>query len=115
MSGHAARRILYVIGTLEIGGTETHLLSIAGAMAADGMEVYVFSLAGGGPLLGALEKAGVTVLSPRRRPFGRSVWRRAFAMLVTSVHLGSAMVRLRPSIVHFFCRLLIWSEPRWRF
>ncbi len=102
MSVRVARRILYVIGSLEIGGTETHLLSVAGAMAADGMDVYVFSLAGKGPLLEAFEKAGVNVLVMRRHSFGRSIWGRTFAMFMTSIHLFSAMVRLRPSLVHFF-------------
>ncbi|MGE3159604.1 MAG: hypothetical protein AB7K78_23170, partial [Xanthobacteraceae bacterium] len=49
-SGHAGAEILFVIGTLEVGGTERHLATLAPALVKLGWIVSVYSLAGGGAL-----------------------------------------------------------------
>ncbi len=61
--------LLFVIGHLEIGGTEQHILRTAPALARLGWDVSVYSLAGRGPLLEPLRAKGVEVLLP---PFDRS-------------------------------------------
>lgn len=41
-------KILYVIGSMEVGGAEQHLLRVAGALAARGWQPTVFALHLGG-------------------------------------------------------------------
>lgn len=54
MTTSAGKTILFVIGTLEVGGTERHLALIAAALIRRGWKVAVYSLAGDAPLRGAL-------------------------------------------------------------
>lgn len=95
--------ILYVIGALEIGGTERHLSAMARALAQRGWRVAVYSLAGDGPLRAELERAGVTVILPTidRQWIASPLALRALRMAVASVHLTWVMIRRRPGIAHF--------------
>lgn len=52
-------RIAFVIGTLDIGGTETQMCRLARELTAEGHEVEVLVLAGRGPLAEVLEAAGI--------------------------------------------------------
>ena len=55
------RRILYVIGTLDIGGAERHLVQVATGLKQAGYAPEVFVLALGGPFEPALRAAGVPI------------------------------------------------------
>jgi len=101
MTARAARKVLYVIGSLEVGGTETHLLMVSRALAASGYDVSVFSLGGKGALGDAFEAAGVTVLGPEARPIRRQLWRRLASLAAASALLMRSIVQLRPDVVHF--------------
>jgi glycosyltransferase involved in cell wall biosynthesis len=57
-------KVLYVIGSLEIGGAERHVVSIATALNLRGWQVTVFTLSRTGPLLEALDKAEIPVEAP---------------------------------------------------
>ncbi len=75
--GSSGAEILFVIGTLEVGGTERHIATLAPALVKLGWPVSVYSLAGGGVLQEAMEGEGVNVLVPPFRlsaPRSRS-WR----------------------------------------
>lgn len=96
--------ILFVIGGLDIGGTERHLLNVGRQLKRAGWRIYLYSLAGDGPLRGELEYAGVKVVLP---PVGRADIPdnrilRAMRLALAAFHLTHTMVRLRPRIVHFF-------------
>lgn len=96
--------ILYVIGALDVGGTERHLAAVAPRLVRLGWRVSVYSLAGNGALRGEFERGQVTVIVP---PFGRDTSSRllvvrAFRLMVTTVHLLSVLVRQKPDIAHFF-------------
>lgn len=56
-------KIMFVIGTLQIGGGEGHLARVAPALVARGWHVSVFSLGGDGPLRETLTRAGVQVIA----------------------------------------------------
>jgi glycosyltransferase involved in cell wall biosynthesis len=58
--GH--RRILFVIGSLAIGGAERQLVTLAAALAHRGASIQVFTLEAGGPLQDELARAGVEVI-----------------------------------------------------
>ena len=96
--------IMFVIGTLSVGGSERHLASVAPALLARGWRVSVFSLSGDGPLRDELEKGGVIVLqSPVRRGQQRaSVPARVARFMLAAAALLAAMIRRRPVIVHCF-------------
>lgn len=100
-------KILYVIGSLEVGGAEQHLLRIASALAARGWRPFVFALTPGGPLTQALQAAGVPVLGVRLPQWlVRLVrHRRVLAwtgLLASMLALAWYYWRIRPQVTHFF-------------
>lgn len=98
-----SQKIMFVIGTLEVGGSERHLASVASALVARGWCVAVFTLAGGGPLANQLLEQGVEVLGPPPRKGGRvSLARRIINLAIVSCCLFTTMVRRRPTVVHCF-------------
>ena len=60
-----AIRVLYVIGSMGIGGAEQHLLNISRALAQRGFACEVFALDPEGPLRSRFEQAGVPVIGVR--------------------------------------------------
>lgn len=96
--------ILYVIGALDIGGTERHLSKVACALARCGWRISVYSLAGDGPLRDDLECAGVRVILPPidRQRISSSILLRTLRMTAAGFHLTYLMMTRRPDIVHFF-------------
>lgn len=96
--------ILYVIGALDIGGTERHLSKVACTLARHGWRISVYSLAGDGPLRNELECAGVRVILPPidRQSISSSMLLRTLRMSAAGFHLTYLMTRRRPDIVHFF-------------
>lgn len=96
------RSILYVIGSLEIGGSEKHVLALARALSARGWQAIVFSIAGPGPLQADFRMAGVTVVELPERAKQRSDARRLFDFLRAVWRLFRTMRKTRPDIVHFF-------------
>lgn len=98
-----ACRILFVIGTLDIGGAETHLVRIARELKVRGWEPAVFVLTPGGPLTPELVRAGIPVHGVdcswcRRPPIGRELMQQ----VVTMLRLAWTMRRLQPAVSHFF-------------
>jgi glycosyltransferase involved in cell wall biosynthesis len=99
--GAGLRRVAFLMGELELGGTEKQLFLLADGLRDRGIEVCVLLLTGGGPYEGSLREAGIEV---RRLGFSRGrsspgvLWRnlRAFAGLVTTLR------RLRPDLLHAF-------------
>ena len=96
--------ILFVIGSLQVGGAERHLVSVAIALHRLGRSVAVYSASGDGPLRPELERGGVTVLFPplKRRLGPIPAYMRSLYLLVTVAHLLRVMLSLSPEIVHFF-------------
>lgn len=66
-SGVANPRILFLIRSLERGGTERHLVSLASGLRSLGWETGVAVLYGGGVLERELRSAGVEVFDLRKR------------------------------------------------
>jgi glycosyltransferase involved in cell wall biosynthesis len=96
--------ILFVIGSLEIGGTEKHLAVISSALKARGWRVGVYSLAGAGPALAMYQANCVQVVCPPLERTGNRefVLRRVLRFAISVAYLFSIMIARRPSIVHFF-------------
>ncbi|MGB1548646.1 MAG: glycosyltransferase, partial [Alphaproteobacteria bacterium] len=98
--------MLIVIGDLDIGGAERHLIQILPRLNRERFRVVVYTLTHKGALAKVLEDKGVSVIEPRigskiRRllpRFGR-LW---VLTPLTMIPLIFLMRKLRPDIVHFF-------------
>lgn len=103
LAPRTVRKILYVLPTLNVGGTEMHVVRLANEMTRRGWRVSVFCIAGPGPLFPQLQRAGVTVLSPTVRPERSGHARNsAFTVASASVVLLNAILRLRPDVISFY-------------
>jgi len=100
-------KIVLVVGTLDIGGTEAQVAKLAIALQALGHEVSVLAMAAGGPWEDALRSSGVPLRvfhyrglpgwrSMRRE--GRSLRREVGQLLGLWCHLKD----LRPDVCHAF-------------
>ncbi len=54
-------RIVFVVGSAQMGGTERNVLRLAGALLARGLTVEVLLLSDGGPLLEAYQARRIPV------------------------------------------------------
>ncbi len=117
--------VLFVIGTLDLGGTESQLVLLAKELKKRGWRVEVFALSSGGVLAETLDSAGIQVsyglhrpnpspasptsvnaeakrsVAPKRRPSVK-------AMLVLGAAVTSLVIRIaltRPRVVHAFLPL----------
>ncbi|NKB49957.1 MAG: glycosyltransferase [Alphaproteobacteria bacterium] len=99
------RSILFVIGDLDVGGAERHLLQILPPLARGNLSPAVYTLTHKGELAPLLEQQGIRVIAPplslltRRLP--RNV-RRLVSLPLSFAGLLFALLRNRPRIVHFF-------------
>lgn len=102
-SGDARFRVLFIIGTLEIGGSESQTAELASRLDQSHFRTAVFCLSRGGPFATLLESRGIEV-----RVFGitrsdlRAPWRLASHLAA----LWSFIAAWRPHIVH---GVLFWS------
>ena len=98
-------RIVIYIGSLDRGGTESHLMRTLPFVRAAGLPVELFVLSGRGVFVEPMRHAGVPVvvpliarLIPRR---GGWIWRLLFVVGLLP-ELLVRMVWRRPTIAHFF-------------
>ncbi len=101
-------KVLYVIGTLDVGGTEGQLVQLVTHLDPLRFQPVVCSLSSGGPYLDTLTAAGVPVKVIGFRGFQRGL-RRLVSLPKVALQL-SRLVRFlrqeRPLIVHGF---LFWA------
>lgn len=101
------RRILYVIGSLNVGGTERHLAQVAARLKHRGWEPEVFAMSPDGPLVPYLQAAKVPVHGvelPKWLAAGirNDRLRARVGLLATGFILVFTLWRRRPHAVHFF-------------
>lgn len=115
------RGVLFVIGTLDLGGTESQLVLLAKELKKRGWKVEVFALSRGGVLAETLDDAGIPVLYGLHRPAAPASAKTdpnlrvvpktrpsMKAMLVLGAAVASLLVRIawtRPRVVHAFLPL----------
>ncbi len=89
--------------SLDIGGTERHLVAIAQSLVRRGWNVSVYSLEDGGPLRGEFERCGVNVIVPSSAmgKGSQSIASRIVRLPRTGIHMLSVFRKLKPDIVHF--------------
>lgn len=107
MTWKIEKRIFYVIGSLEVGGAERHVVQVAMRLKERGWEPEVFVLTPGGPLTHLLTESGVpihTVTLPSWMSWvlRNKRLRARVGLVITSVALICLMWLRRPAVVHFF-------------
>ena len=96
-------RIVFIIGSLDYGGAERHLVQVLPDLAARGWDVSVFTLAAPGEQSSVLRNRGITVAAPPR--LGRRsshVIYRGMRLIAAALSSIAYLLRHRPDVVHFF-------------
>jgi glycosyltransferase involved in cell wall biosynthesis len=98
--------LLFIIGDLDTGGAERHLVQVLPRLARDRFRPVVYTLSHKGVLAPLLENAGIPVIAPpgsawlRRWP--GPLGRRGLLLVISMTRLIILMRSQRPSVVHFF-------------
>ena len=97
-------KILAVIGTLDSGGCERHLLGVLPRLDKNTFDARVFTLTRRGALADEMERGGIRVKSRKRvsSPKSRSLVGRALGLWDSAVSLAGELREFQPDIVHFF-------------
>ena len=106
MTDSSSRKILYVIGSLDLGGTERHLALISPRLKRAGWEPTIYCISRRGIQSDAVERSGVNVIGP---PWESDPAQGKFTkiprLVASCVKLIGQLVLRRPHIVHFFLPL----------
>ncbi len=96
--------ILYVIGTLDVGGAECHLARVVPALNRDRWAPAIYTFLRRGELAATLEASGVLVHGPRVPAIldGTGPLVCALRLGLTTVQLVRHLMRERPRLVHYF-------------
>lgn len=101
------KSILYIIGSMEVGGAEQHLLNVSRQLVLRGWACEIFALDPDGPLKSSFQSAGVPVTGVELAPVFVKIL--AHPKLISRFRLLLAVPKLifylwlkRPGIVHFF-------------
>ncbi len=97
--------LLYVIGSLDLGGTERHLAQLAPLLKKTGWSLAIYCLTHSGVQRAELERKGVVVIGPPIELKTKQRLFRFFALLASCLKLLTVLLRTRPRIVHFFLPL----------
>jgi len=100
-------KVLYVIGSMEVGGAEQHLLRVAVALRERGYKPEVFTLTPGGPLTRSFLENNVPVHGVRLPELLTRALRHDRILAWAGLMYSAAALwwlywRKRPQIVHFF-------------
>jgi glycosyltransferase involved in cell wall biosynthesis len=99
------RRILFLVGSLAIGGTESQLVMLAEQLKKRGWVVEVFVLEKFGPLIDRLDRAGIPVIDGGFKLIPIVKLGGLIALALCQLRLIFYLWRSRPDIVHAFLPL----------
>jgi len=97
--------VLFIIGDLNVGGTEGHLIRILPYIKAYGFRVLVYTLTHEGHLAPLAKEQGIEVVAPPLSSKIRTLppsLRPFFSIPLTSFYLWWTINRHQPVIVHYF-------------
>lgn len=97
-------RLLFVIGSLEVGGAESQMVMLAGSLARLRHQCAVFVLVADGPLRERLREAGVEVHDAMLAYHG--TWlHKMFSLFIAQIQLWFTALRFRPDVLHAYLPL----------
>ena len=100
------QKILYMIGSLDLGGAERHLALIAPRLKQLGFDPAIYCISRRGAQADAVERLGITVIGPPWEGGPQPTPARKFLRLFAScLKLLKILISQRPQIVHFFLPL----------
>lgn len=102
MSDHARKKVVYVIGTLAIGGAERYLVETATRLNTDRFIPQIYCLFGDGPLKSQAERQGVPVQSFHIKKAEYALDYLPFWRVRAFFALYRYLWRERPDIVHCY-------------
>ncbi len=97
--------VLYIIGSLDVGGAEKHLVRLLPLLKKSNLHVSVYTLTHKGELARVLESAGIEVFQPPLADFfykNARALKIPFLLPLTVLNLWVLMLIRRPVIVHSF-------------
>ena len=92
--------VLVIIGSLDLGGTEKHLLNIVPRLGEQGLQIAVAAFIRPGKLAPLLEKEGICIFSPNIPKWLETIT--PIMLLLKVLWLGKLIASLRPTAVHTF-------------
>jgi glycosyltransferase involved in cell wall biosynthesis len=98
-------RILFVVGSLAVGGAESQLVMLAERLKMRGWSIVVFPLKRSGPLLKQLEQAGIHVSDGGYNSDGATKIGVFINLCKCQARLIWCLLRARPDVVHGFLPL----------
>lgn len=99
------KKILFVIGNLDTGGAENHIIQLLPLLKEKGYFPGVYTLTHKGVQSGQLETQGILVHEPshvsrlRKLPF---LFRKLLIAIVTFITLWRLINKTKPDVIHFF-------------
>lgn len=94
--------VLAVVGSLDVGGAERHLVQVLPRLDRARFRPAVFCLTHRGALAGDLEAAGVPVIAPERWTASDNTFMKAYGGVAALWRLRRTLRVSRPDVVHFF-------------
>lgn len=94
--------ILYIIGSLDLGGSERHLAMIMPRLRRRGWRPIIYCLSHRGVQAQQLKKEGIEVVGPFFECNSGPAWVRGLCLLLSCLRLFTLMLVRRPRFVHFF-------------
>jgi glycosyltransferase involved in cell wall biosynthesis len=101
----ARKDVLFVIGSMAIGGAERQMVILAEGLAARGWKVRVFCLQASGPLLARLEAAGIHTIDGGYGRHSRLKIVLALSLCFACIKLLNELLIRRPSVLQGFLPL----------
>lgn len=97
-------KVLYVIGSLGLGGAESQLLLLMKTMKQKGQECCLFAIDAKGPLRGPLDELGIEVYDGGYRP-SLPGYMKIYRMLCAFFKLIGLIHRYKPAVLHAYLPL----------
>ena len=94
------KKILFVIGGLDVGGTEMHLLRLLPEFPEAEFEIILFTISSKGALRGAFERNKIKVISISDNSFFAKF--RYLRLLSAAFKFIKLILEFKPTIIHFF-------------
>jgi len=96
-------KILYVIGSLDLGGAERQVSLVAPELMKYGWQSIIYCLSKRGVQADQIASSGVKVIGPRWEiRAGQTLVGKVARLIASSINLFALLLSMRPQIVHFF-------------